>query len=579
MRYDIIIRSGTIVDGLGGAPYQADVAILDGRIAKIGRIEANADEEIDATGMVVTPGFVDIHTHYDAQVTWANRLIPSSSHGVTTVVMGNCGVGFAPCRPEDHDKLIRLMEGVEDIPGVVMAEGLPWKWESFSEYLDFLEAREYDVDVGAYIPHAPLRVYAMGTRGLNREPANAADLERMSRLVSEAMKAGALGFSTSRSLNHRSSDQQLMPGISASESELIAIAKGVHQAGDGLLQYIIEFSDPETDFAMLRRIAEQSGVPMTFSLSQRPNTPDAWRTILHLAEGANKDGIPIKPQVYCRPIGLLLGLHLHYNFFSFSPSYIAIEELPLKEKLARMRDPETRARIISEFPAEVADSVISRSLTDLANIYLMAEDFDYAPQEADSLATLARERGLSLAELAYDMLIENEGRNVFYAPALNYAEKNLNAVAQMLRHPDSLFGLGDGGAHVGIICDASGPTFMLQHWAKDEGANGIPLPDIIKSLTSDNAKAMNLRDRGILAPNYRADINIISRDQLKLHRPEMQYDLPLGSGRLVQRAEGYVATIVAGEITYRNGEPTGRLPGRLVRGAQQMPDQINTQAV
>lgn len=571
MQFDILIRNGTVVDGLGGDLYQADIGILDGRIAEIGKIEGSADEEIDAAGKLVTPGFVDIHTHYDAQATWSDRLTPSSSHGVTTAVMGNCGVGFAPCRPEDHDNLIRLMEGVEDIPGVVMTEGIPWKWESFPEFLDFLGQRNYDIDIGAYIPHAPLRVYTMGQRGLNREPATAADLAQMSSIVSEAIEAGALGFSTSRSLNHRSSDQNLMPGISASESELMAIANGIKRAGTGLLQFIAEFSEPETDFAMLRRVTEKSGVPMTFSLSQRPNTPELWRTILRLTEQANKDGTNIQPQVYCRPIGLLLGQKLQYNFFFFSPSYVAIKDLPADERLAAMRNPETRRKIIAEFPADVPDSVINRSLVDLANIYLMTDSFDYAPKDQDSLAAIAAQRGVPLAELAYDLLIENNGKNVFYAPALNYAEKNLDAVEEMLKHPNTLFGLGDGGAHVGIICDASGQTFMLQHWVGDGGQGSISIGQIIKSLTLDNARAMNLLDRGVLAKNYRADINIIDRNHLKLYRPEIQYDLPLGGGRLTQRADGYTATIVAGKVTYRDGEPTGCLPGKLVRGAQPMP--------
>ncbi len=571
MHYDIIIQNGSVADGRGGEPFQADVAILDGKIASVGRIDGTADEIIDASGKLVTPGFVDIHTHYDAQATWAERLTPSSAHGVTTAVMGNCGVGFAPCRPDDHDNLIRLMEGVEDIPGVVMAEGIPWKWESFPEFLDFLGARQYDMDIGAYIPHAPLRVYTMGQRGLNREPANADDLAKMSGIVSEAMEAGAMGFSTSRSLNHRSSDQNLMPGISASESELMAIAGGIRNSKKGLLQFITEFTEAETDFAMLRRVTEKSGVPMTFSLSQRPNTPNLWQKILDLAKAANDEGVEIMPQVYCRPIGLLLGHKLHYNFFSFSPSYVAIKDLPADERLEKMRDPAIRRGIIDEFPADAADSVINRSLVDLANIYLMKDGFDYSPKPEDSLSALSEQRGIPLAELAYDLLIEKGGENVFYSPALNFADKNLKAVEAMLKHPNTLFGLGDGGAHVGIICDASGQTFMLQHWANEKTEGHIPIGQIIKTLSHDNARAMHLHDRGVIATGYRADINVIDLDALKLHRPEMRYDLPLGSGRLVQRADGYAATLVAGEITYRNGEPTGRLPGRLVRGAQDAP--------
>ncbi len=571
MHFDILIRNGMIADGRGGEPYAADIAIRGGKIAAVGAIAGTADEIIDADGRLVTPGFVDLHTHYDAQATWAERLTPSSAHGVTTAVMGNCGVGFAPCRPEDHDSLIRLMEGVEDIPGVVMAEGIPWKWESFPEFLDFLGARRYDMDIGAYLPHAPLRVYTMGRRGIDREPANADDLARMSQVVAEAMKAGALGFSTSRSLNHRSSDQHLMPGISASESELMAIASSIRTSARGLLQFITEFTEAETDFGMLRRISEKSGVPMTFSLSQRSATPDLWKTLLDLTAEANADGVQIMPQVYCRPIGLLLGHKLHYHFFSFSPSYLALKDLSPEVRLERMRDPELRRRIIAEFPAEAPYSVINRSLIDLANIYLMTESFDYSPKPEDSLKAIAAARGVPLAELAYDLLIEKDGSNVFYAPALNFADKNLKAVEAMLKHPNTLFGLGDGGAHVGIICDASGQTFMLQHWANEKTNGHIPIGQVVKKLTHDNARAAHLFDRGVIAAGYRADLNVIDLDRLKLHLPEMRYDLPLGSGRLVQRADGYEATLVAGEVTYRNGEPTGRLPGRLIRGAQEAP--------
>jgi N-acyl-D-aspartate/D-glutamate deacylase len=570
MSYDLVIRNGTVVDGSGAEPFTADVAIRDGRIVKVGVVPDTGAEEIDADGLLVTPGFIDIHTHYDGQSTWSSRLAPSSSHGVTTVVMGNCGVGFAPCRPEDRDNLIRLMEGVEDIPGVVMAHGLPWQWETFPEFMDFLASRSFDVDVAAQLPHAPLRVYAMGQRGLDREPATTADMAKMRALTVEAIEAGALGVATSRSLNHRSSDHHLLPGVSAAEGELIALGKGVREAGIGVLQCITDFDEPESDFAMLRRVVEATGVPMSFSLMQMPHVPERWRSVLDMTEQANRDGLRMKGQVFPRPMGVILGLRLAWNFFSFAPGYCEIAALPIEERLQRMRDPEVRNRILGEFPTPSREAV-SQALYQLGNIFLMGDEPDYEPPMSDSLAAQAEAKGIDPAAYAYDLLIAEEGRNTFYVPAVNYVGGTLDAVGTMIRHPDTLFGLGDGGAHVGIICDASAPTFMLKRWSGD-GSNGtLPLPAIIRSLSAANAAAVNLNDRGMVAPGYRADLNLIDYDRLALRRPEMVYDLPDGAGRLHQRASGYVATLVAGEITYREGEPTGKLPGRLVRGAQGAP--------
>jgi len=372
MMYDFVIKNGTVIDGLGGEPFQADVVVHEGRIVEVGKTTSSGRQEIDAKGKLVTPGFVDIHTHYDGQATWSNRLSPSSEHGVTTVVMGNCGVGFAPCRKADRESLIVLMEGVEDIPGVVMSEGIPWAWETFPEFMDFLGSREYDMDIAAQLPHAPLRVYTMGQRGIDREPATDDDIQQMRDLTAEAIRAGALGVATSRSLNHRSSDQHLMPGVSAAEGELLALGEGINDAGLGVLQCISDFSDPESDFGLLRRIVESTGLSLSYSLMQVPNAPDRWRTILDLMEKANQQGLDIKAQVFPRPIGVVLGLELAWNFFSFSPSYIAISHLPLDERLRSMRLPEVRRNIIAEFPT-AALNPLSSVLANLRNVSLVAE--------------------------------------------------------------------------------------------------------------------------------------------------------------------------------------------------------------
>ena len=568
--FDLVIRNGLVFDGRGGDGVRADVAVTDGLIQAVGIVEGRGTEEIDATAAIVTPGFVDIHTHYDGQVTWGERLSPSSSHGVTTIVMGNCGVGFAPCRPGDRDNLICLMEGVEDIPGVVMATGIPWHWETFPEFMDFLAGRRFDVDVGAQLPHAPLRVYAMGQRGLDREPATAADMALMKDLASEAVRAGALGVATSRSLNHRSADHQLMPGVSAAESELVALGEGVREGGRGVLQAISDFDEPEADFNLLRRIVDRTGVPMSFSLMQVPNAPDRWKRVLEMLGAANVEGSALKAQVCTRPIGALLGLELNFNVFSYSASYVEIAHLPLPERIAAMGVPDRRARIIAEWPTP-SPEVMAGPLGNLAYIFLMGAEPDYEPALTDSVAAQANAMGIAPADHAYDLLLADGGKNIFYIPAANYVGGTGAATKEMINHPDTVFGLGDGGAHVGLVCDASQPTYALKRWVGDGGGGTMSLGRVIKALTSTTAHVVNLDDRGVVAPGYRADLNVIDMDRLKLLRPYMVYDLPNGAGRLDQRAEGYIATIVGGKVTYRNGEPTGDLPGRLVRGAQEAP--------
>ena len=566
--YDLVIRGGRLIDGTGAAATDADVAIKDGKIAATGRIAGSGREEIDARGHLVTPGFVDIHTHYDGQATWDERMQPSSWHGVTTVVMGNCGVGFAPCKPADHDRLVRLMEGVEDIPFPVLSQGLPWNWESYPDYLDALSQRRFDVDIGSQLPHAALRVHVMGERGANREPATAADIAAMAAIAKRAAEAGALGFTTSRTLNHRTSDGQPTPTLTAAEDELVGIALGLKAAGRGVLQVVSDFADPEAEFAMLRRMVEQSGRPLSFSLVQSPIHPNAYKTLLGALEDAVAAGLPMKAQVAARPVGVLLGFELTVNPFSLHPTYREMAKAPLAERVARLSDPGVRARLLSEEPVNPPRGLIAN----FANMHPISGEPDYEPTRESSLAALAQARGVTPQELALDHMLSNGGRGMLYVPLLNYAEGNLDPAFAMLGHADTVPGLSDGGAHVGMICDGSFPTSMLTHWTRDRTRGPkLSLEHVIRMQTADTAATVGLYDRGRLTPGMRADVNIIDYDGLKLHAPQVAYDLPSGGRRLIQRADGYVATIVAGQVTYRGGEPTDALPGRLLRGPQAAP--------
>jgi N-acyl-D-aspartate/D-glutamate deacylase len=566
--YDLIIRGGTIYDGLGGEPFTGDVAVKDGRIAAVGKLSGSAAEVIDAAGAIVTPGFVDVHTHYDGQATWAERMQPSSWHGVTTVVMGNCGVGFAPCKPEDHDRLISLMEGVEDIPHPVLAEGLPWNWVSYTDYLDSLAQRRFDVDILSYLPHSALRVFVMGQRGVDREKATEADIAQMSELARQAVEAGAIGFSTSRTLNHRASDGSPIPSLTAAEDELTGIAMGMAKAGKGLFQVVSDFPDPEVEFAMMRRIAETSGRPMTFSLAQSPVQPRSYRKLLDMTAEANAAGVSIKGQTPARPIGVLLGLELTVNPFSQWPVFREIAKLSLAEKVAALSDPAFRERLIANPP----DAKVRGAAGSFARMHPMSENPDYEPSEESSVAAVAARQGRRPEDVAIDHMLTNGGRGMLYVPFLNYADGNLDPAREMLTDPNTVPGLSDGGAHVGMICDGSFPTTMLTLWTRDRTRGpGILLAEVIKRQTHDTARLAGLNDRGVIAVGYRADLNVIDHAGLKLHAPEVAYDLPAGGRRLLQRTSGYKATIVAGEVTYRDGVATEALPGRLVRGAQVSP--------
>jgi N-acyl-D-aspartate/D-glutamate deacylase len=574
--HDLIIRNGRVIDGTGAPGFVADVAIDGQNITRLGpvgqRLEAKGRAEIDASGKIVTPGFVDIHTHYDGQVTWGDALDPSSLHGVTTAIMGNCGVGFAPCHAKDHDRLIRLMEGVEDIPFPVLRQGLPWEWESFSDYLDFLTPRQFDIDVAAQLPHAALRVFVMGERGANRDPATEDDIAQMQELARQAMLAGALGFSTSRTLNHRTADGQPTPTLTASEAELTGIAKGLQQAGCGVLQFVSDFDDPQNEALMLRRLVETSGRPLSISLAQADVAPNGWRALLEIIEQANRDGLPMRAQVGPRPVGVLLGLDLTLNPFSAHPSFLEIADLSKAEKYNALRDPDFRAKLLAETPNGDNPFVVAL-LRNFGKLFTLGDPPNYEPTADRTLEAMARARGVPATEVALDLMLENDGSGMLYFPFLNYAQGSLDPCLDMLKSDASLPGLSDGGAHVGMICDGSFPTTMLTHWTRDRTrGDKLPLEYIVHKQTMATAHWVGLQDRGVLAAGYRADINIIDHDKLTLHAPTVNYDLPANGRRLMQHASGYVATLVAGQVIYRDGKPTGARPGRLVRGAKAAPD-------
>ncbi|MBM3647205.1 MAG: amidohydrolase family protein [Alphaproteobacteria bacterium] len=569
--FDLVVRNGTVFDGTGGEPRQADVAVLDGRIAAVGLVVGGGREEVDAKGLMVTPGFVDIHTHYDGQATWDERFSPSSGHGVTTVVMGNCGVGFAPCRPQDRDTLIKVMEGVEDIPELVMREGVPWNWQSFPEYLDALDKRRCDIDFATQVPHAPLRVFVMGRRGVDREPATAADMAAMAALVEEGLHAGALGFSTSRSLFHRTPDGALTPTITAAEEELAAIARGMRRAGRGVIQLLDDFQDAtsegSTEFAMLRRLVELSGRPLSFTLLDISLYPGRWTTLLREVDRANRDGLPIRGQVAARPVAVLYGLELSFHPFSTCLAYRAVEGLPLARKLERLRDPAMKARLLKEEPVYSNPNMLA-FMRNVANMFVLGDPPDYTPPADQRLDARAAALGITPLELAYDLLVAGDGRTILFHPGANYTDCSDANMAEMLRHPNTVMALGDGGAHYGLICDASYTTHALTYWTRDRKGERWPLTWTVQQLTDATARAVGLGDRGRLAVGYKADINVIDLDHLRVAAPHPVHNLPGGGRRLEQRADGYRATVVGGEITYRDGQFTGALPGRLVRGAR-----------
>jgi N-acyl-D-aspartate/D-glutamate deacylase len=563
---DLLIRGGTLVDGSGRPAFTGDVGIRGARIVAVGRVDEPARRTLDAGGLLVTPGWVDVHTHYDGQVTWDALLSPSCWHGVTTIVMGNCGVGFAPVRPGSQDYLIKLMEGVEDIPGTALAEGISWDWESFPEYLDAVERRPHALDVGAQVPHAALRFYVMGERGADHEAApTPVEIEAMGRIVRDAVRAGALGFSTSRTKNHRASDGRFTPSLTAGADELLGISRVFGEAGQGVFEVVSDFAGREQEWELFREMVRQSGRPMSISLGQSDVAPDAWRLALGAISAANAAGLPMKAQVAARAIGILLGLEATLHPFSSHPSFRELAVLPLAEKVKRLRDPELRRKILAEEPAPALGMLVWQ----FERLFTLGDPPDYEPGPEKSIAAEAARRGVSPQELAYDRLLEQDGHALLYRPFLNYSAFSLDAVREMLLHEHTVPGLGDAGAHCGLICDGSFPTYLLSHWgrARTRGER-IPIEALVKGQTADTAALVGLLDRGRLAPGMKADVNLIDFELLGMRPPEIVHDLPAGGKRLVQRATGYVATVCSGAVTFEEGASTGALPGKLVRGPQ-----------
>ncbi len=571
--HDLVIRGALVVDGTGAPAFRGDVAVDRGRISRVGEVDTTGAQEIDATDRIVTPGFVDIHTHYDGQITWDPTLSPSSWHGVTTVVMGNCGVGFAPAAPDRHDWLIGLMEGVEDIPGAALSEGIRWGWESFPEFLDNLEALPKALDVGTQIPHGAVRAYVMGERGARNEPAGPEDIAAMADIVEEAIEAGALGFSTSRTIAHRAIDGEPVPGTFAAEDEMLGIGKALARAGAGVFELAPagimgeDLAAPDREMAWMRRVAAETGRTVTFGMVQHDLDPGAWMRLLDLAEQAVRAGAPLRPQVAGRPLGLLIGLQ-SFHPLSGRAAFAEIAGLPLEEKVERMRHPEVRRAILEDRPSGEDDRMSFIGMG-LDRMFPMGDPPDYEPRPEESVAARAEMAGVDPYELLYDLLLEQDGRELIVRPLLGYSDFTQEPIRDMLMHPASALGLGDGGAHVGAICDASTPTYMLTHWVRDRTrGQRMSLEHVVKKMTSDTACLYGLKDRGVVRPGMKADLNVIDFDGLRLHRPEMVYDLPGGARRLLQHADGYDATIVSGDVVRRHGRDTGARPGRLVRGEQ-----------
>lgn len=564
--YELVIRGGTIADGSGGDLIDGDIAIAGGRIAAIGSFSGRGTEEIDAKGRVVTPGFIDVHTHYDGQCIWAEELSPSSAHGVTAAVMGNCGVGFAPCRKADHEMLINVMEGVEDIPGVVMTEGLSWNWETFPEYLDTVAAGKRDIDIAAYLPHSPLRVYAMGERGAAREPATEADLALMRRLTAEAMRAGAIGFATSRLSIHKTADGGAIPTFDADIAELEAITRGMGDVGAGTFQVVLDaFVGWDKEYRVIERVIEASGRPATFTLASGNDAPPRWRRVLEKLEATNAAGDMAHAQVMPRPIGLIAGLELTVHPFVLCPSWTKIAHLSIPEQVAAMRDPALREALLSEdFAPGHPFNALARNWRWL---FPLDNPPDYAPPARMSMAGQATARGCTPQEVAYERILETDGYGLFLAALGNYENASLSSAHEMLKHPYCVPGLGDGGAHYGAICDASYSTYLLTQFVKGDGPLKLELAEAVHMLSRKAARAVGLDDRGLLKVGERADLNVIDLDSLSLHLPEVVRDLPAGGRRLQQRATGYEATIVAGEVIRRFDQSTGARPGKLIRGA------------
>jgi N-acyl-D-aspartate/D-glutamate deacylase len=566
--HDFVIANGTIIDGSGEKPYVGNVAVKDGLISYVGTEAAKADTTYEADGLTVTPGFVDVHTHFDGQATWQSELTPSATNGVTTVISGNCGVGFAPVRADDHQRLIDFMEGVEDIPGTVLHEGISWGWESFAEYLQYLDDVPHDIDIGVYAPHTPVRIYVMGDRARFDVPATESEIDRMADIVRQSVMDGAMGFSSSRTVAHRTLAGEHIPTLTAAGEELTTIAGAMGETGRGLVQLVTDFTDAEAEFDLLRHIAVTSGRPVSFALVQNADRPEVYRQVLDMLSNATADGVPMTAQVPVRGVGLVMGLDTSLNPFSRNSVYTAICNEPVARQLSIMKQDGFKERLVeAQIALHESGRTVGRLIYSYERIFELTDPPNYEPGPANSLAARAEREGRHPAELIYEILTEGDGQNLLYAYISNLVPGDLEVVRELLEHPDTVVGLSDAGAHVGIIADGSFPTTLLTHWGRDRATGRIPLERLVRMQTAETARLVGLSDRGSLRQGKRADINVIDMEALTTRRPAMQHDLPAGGRRFVQVADGYRRTFVAGVQTYEDGKPTGSLPGRLIRSS------------